>query len=441
MKNTNRVIVWVLLGVVLLGVMALWAVSSFDSLLASPASALISLGQLAGLLAAVGALLQFMLMGRIGWIEKQFGLDKLAIFHRFNGYVTISLILIHPTLLAFGYGLNAGVTAASQYITFLTKFEDVWKALIAQILFILVVVTSIYIVRRKLAYEQWYWVHLSVYAAIILAFAHQITVGGTFISSSLSKNIWIGLYGFVAVNVLYYRFGKLAIDYARFGFKVAEVVHETNSTVSIYITGRNLQRWKSKAGQFVLVRFLTKAQVLQEHPFSLSMVPKDNRLRLTVKNVGDYTAMLQELRPGAPVFISGPFGHFTADITTNPKRLYIAGGVGITPIRALIEEAGPGSDTTLLYANRTASDTVLLGELTTITDPSRLHVFYSDDAQAKGEHGRIDIAAIERLVPDFLDRDIFLCGPPPMMSGMVKILAAAKHSPQRLHYERFSLHQ
>ena len=441
MKNVSKNLLWTLLGLVLFGVTALWAISSLSNFVSGPAGALISLGQLAGLLAAVGALLQFMLMGRIGWIEKPFGLDQLAIFHRLNGYATISLILIHPALLAIGYGLNAGISALSQYSTFITAFEDVWKALIAEILFLFVVASSIYIVRRKLAFEQWYWVHLSVYAAIILAFAHQIHVGGTFVSSSVSRNLWISLYAFVALNVLYYRFVKIALQFARFRFKVTEVVPETDATVSIYITGKNLKRWKSRAGQFVMVRFLTKDQWTQEHPFSLSMIPKDNRLRLTVKNVGDYTAQLQQLTIGAAVLISGPFGHFTADITANPKRLYIAGGVGITPIRTLMEEAGPSSDGVLLYANRTASDTVLLSELTTIAAPKRILTFYSDDPDTTGEHGRINIEAITRLVPDFLERDIFLCGPPPMMTAVIELLTKAKHSPGRLHYERFSLHQ
>ncbi|GAC1371163.1 MAG: ferredoxin reductase family protein [Candidatus Saccharimonadales bacterium] len=441
MKSISKNLVWAVLGIVLLGVISLWASSSFDGLFSGPAGALVSLGQLAGLLAAAGALTQFMLMGRIGWIERPFGLEKIAVFHRLNGYATISLILIHPLLLAFGYGLNAGVSALAQYLTFITQFPDVWKALIAQLLFLAVVGTSIYIVRRKLNFEHWYWVHLMVYAAIILAFAHQISNGSTFTSSALSKNLWIGLYGFVAVNVLYYRFLTLGINYLKYRFKVDEVVAETGDTASIYISGRRLHRWKSEAGQFVLVRFLVRGLWLEEHPFSLSMVPKDGRLRITVKNVGDYTARLQNLKPGAAVLVAGPYGSFLASASHKPDRLYIAGGVGITPIRSLIEAGDPAGSAVLLYANKTLAGTIFAAELGQLLAPAQLHYFGRRDERAAGETGRIDIAAVERLVPDYREREIYICGPAAMISSIVAELEKVGFPLDQVHYERFSFHR
>jgi predicted ferric reductase len=440
MKKRNKNLVWAALGIAILGVVSLWAISSFNGLVSSPAGALTALGQLAGLLAALCALIQFMLMGRIGWIEGPFGLDRLAIFHRLNGYATISLILIHPLLLSFGYGLNAGVSALSQYITFITTFPDVSKALIAQILFISVVATSIYIVRKKLAFEQWYWVHLLVYAAIFLAFFHQIAVGSTFTASPLYKSIWIGLYGFVALNVLYYRFLKLGIGFGKHQFRVAKVQRESSSATSIYIALKNQDKWKFKAGQFVMVRFLTKELWLQEHPFSISMMPKEGRIRLTIKNIGDFTAAVQNLKEGASVFVSGPFGHFTSDLSTNSKRLYIAGGVGVTPIRALIEEGRGHEDSQLLYANKTSADTILEHELETLLGAANIKLMYSDDPKANGEHGRIDLNAISRLVPDYMNRDIFLCGPAGMMNAIVEGLIKANYPSERIFYERFALH-
>lgn len=441
MKNASKNLVWALLGAALISVIGMWSVSSFHILLSGPAGTLIALGQLAGLLAATCALLQFLLMGRIGWIEGPFGLDKLAIFHRLNGYATITLILIHPLLLAFGYGLNNGVNLVSQYLTFLTTYPDVWKAGIAELLFIGVVVSSIYIVRRHLAFEQWYWIHLAVYAAIILAFTHQLTNGSTFLASPVSRNIWIGLYVFVTLNVLYFRFAKMFINFSRFGFIVDEVISETPSTVSIYIRGRRLDRLPVRAGQFIMVRFLERGLWLEEHPFSLSALPRGNRLRITVKNIGDYTAKLQDLKPGTRVIVSGPFGSFTRMPSEARRRLYLAGGVGITPLRALIEAEPNLKDVALIYASRTAAESIFPTELDSLLLPQYRHNVYSDDKTAAGEHGRLNATLIERLVPDFRDREVYLCGPDAMMQSLINEFSRLDFPTEQLRYERFSLHR
>ncbi len=438
-KNSQQAVLLVLAAVIV-AVITMWIISSGNLLISSPSGFLIAAGQLAGLGAAVTVLLQFMLMGRVTWIETPFGLDKLAIFHRLNGYAAVSLITIHTFLITAGYALNSGVNLLVQYVTFLKNFEFVIGAFIAEMFFYTVVITSIYIVRKKLKFESWYWVHMIVYAAIALAFLHQIHVGGTFTAYPAFRYIWIAIYLFVALNVLYWRFGKVVVNFIRFKFKIDEVVHETDSAVSIYIRGNNLKHWHSKAGQFVLVRILTKQLVAQEHPFSLSYIPKQNRLRITVKGVGDYTKTLQSLKPGASVWISGPYGSFKRDISQNPKRLYIAGGVGITPLRALIEESA-GEDGALIYGNKTVNDSIFLDELGQLLPKNKIFNVLSDDPVYAGLKGYVTADLIAKLVPDYMSRDIFLCGPPPMMERIITGLSTLKFPVKQLHYERFSLHK
>jgi len=398
-------------------------------------------GMLVGLLAVYFALTQFMLMGRIGWLERHFGLDRLAGYHRINGYLAISFILVHPIFITFSYALSAHIGPIHQYADLITKYAWVWLALIGELLFITVVASSIYIARRRLKFETWYFVHLLVYLAIVCVSIHPFFVSDSFSGGEhpLAIAYWLGLYCFVALNLLIWRFGLPVYNWLRFGWRIDEVLHENERTTSIYIRGRQLRRWRSRPGQFVMVRIFTRGLWWQEHPFSLSWIPHDDRLRLTIRNVGDYTAAIAKLRPGARVLVSGPYGRFTREVARTDKRLFIAGGVGITPLRSLAEEAlAAGQDCVLVYGNRLPDDVPLQAELAQLKLPT--HHVYSDVKVRGSAHGYVDAGLIRRLVPDFKHRDVYLCGPPPMMTGIIDGLLAAGLDPAQLHYERFALH-
>lgn len=427
----------------LLLILYIWAATSADLITSGGVGgAVLAFGRLFGLLAAYFALTQFLLMGRILWIERAFGLDHLASFHRFNGYATITSILIHAQLVVLGYALSSQTGFLSQYAEIIRNYSYVAWALVGAILFLLVVVSSIYIVRRRLKFESWYFVHLLAYAAIVLAFFHQLAVGGSFQSQEWMRTYWYLLYAFVGFSVLFWRFGLSTINLLRFGFKVSRVEKETDTTTSIYITGKRLQRLPLKAGQYVLVRFLGKGFIDQEHPFSVSGLPNNNELRLTVKKIGDYTGLIPNLKVGTRVLLSGPFGRFTSEVAQTDKRLFIAGGVGITPIRTLIEEAlEQGKDSVLLYANRSQDDVIFKDELGKLEQKGLklVPVFSSPSKGYSGETGYVDGSMIVRLVPDFADRDIYICGPQPMMDGVVGDLLELGVNDDRLHFERFAL--
>ena len=149
------------------------------------------------------------------------------------------------------------------------------------------------------------------------------------------------------------------------------------------------------------------------------------------------------MKVGTPVLLSGPFGRFTADVALTEKRLFIAGGVGITPIRTLIEEAlGQEKDSVLLYANRNEDDVIFMKELAALKQKGLklVPVFSSPSAGFKGETGYVDGERIKRLVPDFIERDVYICGPQPMMDGVVADLRLSELPDEQLHFERFALH-
>lgn len=426
----------------LVSMFALWAPLGVPLATSGTAGLFLSIGQLLGLLATFFALTQFMLMGRIGWIERQFGLDRLASYHRINGYLAITLIVIHPIFITLNHMAALQADLLTSYLAIFSLHPYTLWALVAEILFIAVVASSIYISRRRLQFETWYFVHLMVYAAIVLASFHQFTNGGSLVSSPFAMAYWYALYGFVALNLLIWRFGLPVYNFFKFGFVMSRVERETPTVTSIYIKARGLQRFKVKPGQFILVRIFAPGLWWQEHPFTVSWIPKTDELRISVRNVGDYTAALQKLQPGARVLVSGPFGRFTRDVATRKKQLLIAGGIGVTPLRALFEQAAAENiDSVLLYSNRTLADVPLKSELDDLaTKSARVTYVYSDEKVSGAEQGFIDGEMIERLVPDFKQRDIYICGPPPMMAALTGQLRARGFPDEQLHYEVFALH-
>ena len=98
------------------------------------------------------------------------------------------------------------------------------------------------------------------------------------------------------------------------------------------------RRLPARAGQFFVWRFLSGAGWTRGHPYSLSAAPDGRGLRISVKTLGDGSADLHRLRPGARVLLEGPFGRLSARARTRRKVALIGAGVGVTPLRALAEE-------------------------------------------------------------------------------------------------------
>ena len=124
---------------------------------------------------------------------------------------------------------------------------------------------------------------------------------------------------------------------------------------------------------------------------------------------------------------------------TRHKVLLVAGGIGITPLRALLESlpAKPG-DLTLLYRVRAARDIVFRDELETLarTRGAKVHYLLGPRDGAIGD--QLEANELERLVPDVRERDVYLCGPVPMMKRVEESLRKPSLPRRQIHVERFA---
>jgi predicted ferric reductase len=399
---------------------------------------LIALGRIAGLLAEYFLLVQLMLVGRVKWIEHLFGFDRLNAVHRFIGYSIPALLLSHVILLIMGNATANRVSFISQLADFLANKEDMLYAYFAFLLFLFVIFISIVIVRKKLRYETWYFVHVMVYLGIVFALQHQLGTGD--LRSGWALSYWYALNFTVFGFVLLYRFVRPLYLFAKHRFVVQNIVQETPDTYSLYISGKNIDQFFFQAGQYANITLLNR-RMWYTHPFSFSAAYNGKFIRFTIKSLGDYTNKIRDVIPGTRIIIDGPLGLFVEKRAVRDKFLFIAGGIGITPLRAMIESlAAQKKDIVLMCGSRTEKDIAFKKEFEDICKLSPSIIVHNilGTPTPGYESGYVDKEKIVRLVPDFYTREVFLCGPPPMMKATVSNLNGLGFSADYIHFERFS---
>jgi predicted ferric reductase len=421
-------------------IVAMWVRHGQFPNLAHPAAVLTGAGQIAALLGTYSALVQVVLMSRSPWLDDLFGIDRLAGWHRWLGFATVWLITAHVVLTTAGYAMTDGRSFLAQTWVFLTTYPYMLMAYAGFGLFLLVAVTSIRAARRRVAHQTWHFIHLFIYLAIALAFAHQLSAGTDFVGDPVAVGYWVALYAVAAGLVVTFRLVMPARMALRHRLRVRSLVTESPDVLSIYITGRDLAELPMRAGQFFKFRFLTRELWWQVHPFSLSAAPNGDYLRITVKQVGDYTRSLSGLRPGTAVILEGPHGIFTSARRRRPRALLIAGGIGITPLRALIEEMPQRKNSiTLLYRARSWTDVVFRTELDRLVSSRGGVIHYIVGRRGRDVHPQpFAPSLLSASVPDIKERDVFVCGPREMVDAVLSSLRALRVPAAQIHCERFA---
>lgn len=433
------------IGAILVGnglfIVAMWWRHGGLAQLSTSTGLLTATGQLTALLGTYTALVQLVLMSRSPWLDQLFGMHRLAAWHRWIGFATVWLLLGHGVLTTVGYAAMDRASPLGELWTLLTTYPYVLMATAGMAMLLAVGVTSVRLARRRLAYETWHGIHLYAYLAIALATAHQLVVGTNFAHDTIARVYWLGLYAVVAGLVLVFRFGQPIALSLHHRLRVANVVEEAPGVVSVYLVGRRLDRLAVRAGQYFIWRFLTSNGWWRGHPFSLSAAPNVSYLRLTIKESGDYTKLLQQVRVGTRVFAEGPYGNLTGARRTRPQLLLIAGGIGIAPLRALLEELPVGrGNLTLLYRASDWDDVVFRDEIDELVRQrgGQVHYLVGRRGSSHMPTDPLQPRALLRMVPDIARRDVYLCGSDQMMEAVEGSLRQLHVPPAQVHTERFS---
>lgn len=419
-----------------LAVIGFWWIGTPASTGSTPGGAITSLGELAGLVSSFLVCWQLLLVGRVPWFERAVGLDRLVSWHRSLGTSVILLVLAHVALMITGGMLLDQLTPWSEFFSILRTQPEMLSAVVGTALFFIVGLSSARLLRRRLSYEWWFAIHFSIYFGIFLTFGHQVAAGTHFVDSQWARTVWTLMYVATAAALLTWRVILPLVWHRSLRLRIQHVVPEGGGLTSIWLSGHHLERTEAQAGQFFLVRFLTRGHLGTAHPYSLSIAPTSKNLRFTIAALGDHSSDVSRLRPGTRAFLEGPFGRFTAENATSGRVLLIAGGAGIGPIRSLAEEfARTGQDIVIVHRAKSFDALALRREFH--NGPTIRYVPLPGSRKELG-YDPLSPEALAQLVPDVSQRESFVCGPPAMISAVANSLESLGIHPTNIHHEELS---
>ncbi len=400
-------------------------------------SVITSISRICALLGSYLALVGLVLVSRVSWIEKSVGHDRLVIWHRKMGPYAMYLITFHVLFVTLGYAGPDRAPMAIELYRLVVHYPWMLPGFVGFLFFAAAGISSYKKARAKMSYETWWTIHLYTYMAIALSFMHQILTGPMFINHPLNKYYWTFLYVAAGATIILWRIVIPTVRSLRHNLRVEQIVAEGPGVVSIVMRGRNLEKLGAQGGQFFGWRFMTSGQWWISHPYSLSAAPTSHYMRVTVKELGDASSSIKKLKPGTRVFFEGPYGTFVADKATRGHVVLVGGGVGITPLRALLEEFDMTKSIDVIFRASKEEDLVLRKELDELADARGARVHY---LVGNRQTHPMNAKYIMKFVPAFRDSDVYVCGPTPLVEAVREAALACGIPKNRFHDEAFEFH-
>lgn len=393
-----------------------------------------SLTQLTGIAASFAGLAGLALAGRPVSLEHRYGLDRVFIWHRILGETMAVLVAAHVAAGVFAWGLDISVATAIADLTGRESYMAL--AFVGALLIGAVTISSLRSIRRQMSYETWYFIHLLAYLGFAISFSHEIVLGELFSSDSLARWTWIAMHIGVGVALVSGRWGRL-VQAASRPLHIAARRPLNDNTIELLLAGGGLDKMVGDAGQFVIVRPLAKGLWWQGHPFSLSAAPTTDGLKISVKSLGDGSASIGALPEGTKVIVEGPFGACTPRAIDDRKVLFIVGGIGVAPVKAMLERLETRHQPIVLYRAHRHDDLVyanelrgmaraLGGELMTLVGPTAT-------LAVKDPFSGL---VLRTAIPDLAERVAVLCGPERLLWAGRAGLREAGMSVDDIHFEQ-----
>lgn len=419
--------------------LGLWiATGGLSELVAGGTSTALAISRVSGLAAALAALFGLVLTARPRWLERSAGLDRMIGWHRITGMTAAFGMAVHV--------LSSLVAAAGGFSGLWSALVDLasgtdWyvAALVAALLFTLVSITSWRRIRRRISYEAWHGVHLVGYVAIALALPHQLFSGSTIADHRLTQAWWIALFAATFAIVLISRVGGIVGSIVRPRSVLSRIIPEAPDVASLVITGPGVDRLGARPGQFVFLRVLTPELWWQAHPYSLSAGTRPGALRLTVKALGDASRQTLAVRPGTRVLLEGPYGAMSIDQAHGRPVLLIGAGVGLAPMRALLEACTSTQTPVVLARAHSDADLPLAGELDELARARGGSMIPVTGPRTQFPSGNPFTAeALRHNISDLRERAVFVCGPAALTDRVRRELERGGVPREQIHSERFA---
>ncbi len=418
-----------------LGAIVASAIGSLSArVLHAPGGVEVAIGRFTGLIGAYLLLIMVVLVARLPALERLIGHPRLTKWHRWLSPWPLLLLIVHAAASMIGYAKLQRTGLWHEFGVALSRYQGMVGAIVGLTLLLAVAAISIRAVRRRMSHEMWWQVHLLTYLALALSFSHQIATGASFVHHPLARLAWTLLWLSTAGVVLACRVGLPVWRTAYHRLRVVRVVQESDHVVSLVVKGRRLERLAVSGGQYFQWRFMARGLWLHAHPYSISALPRPPYMRVTIKGLGSHSIAAMRLTPGTRIAIEGPYGTFTKHSLTGRGVALIAAGLGVTPVRALLEDLPPSADPVVVL-RASNEEALLLGdevmELTRARGGRVLGAFGSRHRLTLDPH------TLRANIPDLPERDVFICGPEPFTKMVAQAARRAGVAPAQLHIEGF----
>jgi predicted ferric reductase len=403
--------------------------------LSAPGGIATAIGRMAGLLAAYAMVVVVLLVARIPPLERAIGQDRLVAWHRRLGPWPLYLLAGHAIFITVGYARAAHDGLLHQLGQLIWTYPGILASTAGFALLIAAGVSSYRRARRRMKYETWWSVHLYTYLALFLSFSHQVDNGASFVGHPLARAWWTAIWAGTLAPIVGARIGLPVWRSLYHRLRVVGVTVEGPDTISVLMRGRHLDRLPVYGGQFFQWRFLASGMWWQAHPYSLSAVPRNDDLRITVKDLGDHSAALGSLTPGTWVAVEGPYGVFTPDTRRSERVVLVGAGVGSAPVLALLQDLPAETDAVVLLRASTPQELILRDAIAREVNRRADRLI---ELPGSRHNVQLDPQTLGALIGDIRRRDLYVCGPEAFSASLAASAKKAGVPADRIHFESFA---
>lgn len=352
--------------------------------------------------------------------------------HKWLGKYGSLAIVLHPLLIVFSYGESLLYTIIPQLGS---EFErHVTLGRISFLIIILVWVTSA-VLRDKIKFRPWKYLHYLAYISLPFALLHVPDVGSHYESSQIVKLYFFALATVFLIFALVRLRGFLNLDKSR--YKVVKHQQLTSTDRLLIFSPLDEKLISPKIGQYI---YLKLGLISEDHPFSvLDYNAKNGNIAVCYRVFGSFTELLTDVRVGSTVWIGGPYGSFMSDYSINNEpTVFISGGIGITPF--LMPANQPDNRERWLFAANRNHESAILVDYVDTSKTNLVKVFSRERKEhlAAGEElGYIDSNLITRYLSDPSKYRFYVCGPVAMVESVRQVLESLNVPESQIENESF----
>lgn len=346
------------------------------------------------------------------------GLDKMYLIHRRGALLALALLVLHAAVSPRYPEINPGKPLG---------------VLAMLLIFLGIALSAAPFFKKLIPYHKWLTMHRLMGPFFVLGVCHAFLVPTLTGKLPLVRSYILGV-ALLGIGSWLYRAFLHRWLHPHSSYKVTDVKRLGNAVLALEMapTGTPLP---SLPGQFAFFTF-PGIDPGESHPFTIASSPEQGRLKVAIKNLGDFTRSLQkQIQVGSTVKVEGPYGVFTQSRSSAKRQIWLAGGIGITPFLAMANDFNHSAlNVTLYWTVCKKEDAFFDNELRVLAErkPGLTYkLWLSDENGPLTAEAMPEIKGSEKV-------DVFICGPEAFRRSLTVQLRDVDIPRRSIHSEEFT---